>query len=329
MNYNGKRILGDLLDKAVSSALNQTYANKEVLFIDNGSTDDSVIHIKKRYEKLKIINFEKNLGFCKANNLAAFESSGEILLFMNSDVILSENYVEKLVQYMARDENIGAIQGLELSYTPLLGGSMDSTFCRPFTIHFNPGFCLELLWVAFTACLIRKDLFVNLNGLSEEFFMYHNDVDFCFRLVIKGYKCISCPYVTYFHKRGGTADNFSSLRQYLCMRNRLLIAIRYLPFRFIVRSFIGWLLESLFDVMEKNTASFFIACNYKIIKYIFKNLRKELKIRVYYSSNNKRILKFFIKTPIKLSNLESNKFLSKFIKNYKYCFNGGDLGDCR
>ncbi|MBC7092202.1 MAG: glycosyltransferase family 2 protein, partial [Nitrososphaeria archaeon] len=212
LNWNGRCLLGDLLDKAIKSVLNQTYKNIEIIFIDNGSTDDSIEYVTKSYgNKVKIIKLSNNMGFCVANNLGVNFSStdSQYVMFMNSDVVLSRNYIEGLISFMEQDKMIGAIQGLEISSngTPIIGGLMDSLLGRPFTINICPKFPLKVLWVAFTVCIVDKELFLNLGGFSRELFMYHDDVDFCIRMLAYGRKSVALPYVTYFHKRGGIVRN--------------------------------------------------------------------------------------------------------------------------
>jgi len=71
LNYNGRSKLGSLLDEAIESAINQSFSNIEVLFVDNGSTDDSVKYIYERFgDSVKIIELGRNYGFCMGNNLA-------------------------------------------------------------------------------------------------------------------------------------------------------------------------------------------------------------------------------------------------------------------
>ena len=99
LNYNGRKFLGCFLEKAIESAINQDYPNIEVLFIDNGSTDDSYQYVKFMYDKnIKVIKFNKNYGYCLGNNLATRHISGDskYILFMNSSfshIMFIENYI--------------------------------------------------------------------------------------------------------------------------------------------------------------------------------------------------------------------------------------------
>jgi GT2 family glycosyltransferase len=72
LNYNGRKILGPLLDAHLSSLLNTAYDDFEIVFVDNGSSDDSVDYVRTNFsnERLKIVPLEKNYGYAKGNNLA-------------------------------------------------------------------------------------------------------------------------------------------------------------------------------------------------------------------------------------------------------------------
>lgn len=116
LNYNGKSYLGKLLDKAIESALNQTYPNMEISFIDNGSSDYSYKYVKDKYgHKVKCIRFERNYGYCLGNNLAVKYTAGDskYLLFMNPDVILEPDYITRLVNILENNSRIAMIQGLK------------------------------------------------------------------------------------------------------------------------------------------------------------------------------------------------------------------------
>jgi len=118
LTYNAKSILGDVLNKAILSALNQDYENLEIIIVDNGSTDGTWKYIRDKYRgRAKVVRLGKNYGYCLGNNIATRYLSRDVkfILFQNSDVILSKDYVRKLVDVMKRDPSIVAMQGVEVS----------------------------------------------------------------------------------------------------------------------------------------------------------------------------------------------------------------------
>ena len=94
VNYNGKK----WLQKCLDSLLCQTYNNFEIIFVDNGSSDDSVEFVNNNYkdERIKIIKSDKNLGFAGGNNLGIDNSKGEYILLLNNDTWVEFDFLEKL-----------------------------------------------------------------------------------------------------------------------------------------------------------------------------------------------------------------------------------------
>jgi GT2 family glycosyltransferase len=95
LNYNSRKILGSLLDAHLSSLLNTAYDVFEVLFVDNGSSDDSVEYVKANFrdKRLKIIQLKKNYGYAKGNNLALkfIDPNTDIVVFINNDTIVTKD----------------------------------------------------------------------------------------------------------------------------------------------------------------------------------------------------------------------------------------------
>jgi len=143
LNFNGKRYLGELLDKAIDSVLNQNYMNLHIIFADNGSSDDSIEYVSNKYgDKVRVIDLGKNYGFCLGNNIASRHAphNSKYLLFMNPDAILSSDYITKLIRAMGLDGSIGMAQGLEISLDGVahkIGGFIDN-YGRSFVIDVKP-----------------------------------------------------------------------------------------------------------------------------------------------------------------------------------------------
>jgi GT2 family glycosyltransferase len=117
LNYNGRKILGPLLDAHLSSLLNTAYNDFEILFVDNGSTDDSVDYVRTNFsdERLKIVPLEKNYGYAKGNNLALkfVDPSTDIVVFINNDTIVTKDWLTRLADAF-NDPEVGIAQPLIL-----------------------------------------------------------------------------------------------------------------------------------------------------------------------------------------------------------------------
>jgi len=303
LNYNGKRHLDRLLDNAIESALNQTYANFEVIFADNGSDDDSVDYVKNKYgNRTKVVAFGKNYGFCLGNNLASQHVSAntKYLLFLNPDAVLSKNYCQELIKILENDEKIGIIQGLERSDEGLaLGGFLDSLGdgIVAFYDRMQSSATYPILWVFGAAMIIRRNLFQEIQGFSPELFMYFDEADLCIRALCRGYKCLSATNTSYYHLGGGITSKVNWFGWYLIVRNRWILALRYFPLMNIMKVGAFSALELFlntaksFSSDERNRPRLMI----KAIYSVFKNLKRELGIRRTYSPYRYNYMCFIVK----------------------------------
>jgi len=173
LNFNGRTLLGELLDKCVDSILNTQYPNFELIFVDNGSTDNSAEYIQNGFnrENLKVIKLQRNFGFSRGNNIGANSSKGDIIVFVNSDVIVDKNWLIPLVAALEKS-NVGLV------YPDV----------NP------PGSCMAL----------RRDTFLQLNGFDERYFLYHEDTDIITRVKLAGYHFVRVNNSRVWHKHGGT-----------------------------------------------------------------------------------------------------------------------------
>lgn len=312
LNYNGKKYLGELLDKALKSALNQTYVNVDILFVDNGSDDDSVNHIMSIYgNKVKVVKLGRNYGFCLGNNLALkyISSDAKYILFMNPDAILTEDYVKKLVHFMEEHEWIGMAQGLQRAIESSfcsIGGYVDS-YGKAVEISIN-GLENKLMalsklfimaWVSGSAMIVRRELFERLKGFSPELFMYHDEIDLCARALFLGFKSVCYPQVAYYHKRGMVAKSkeISWLPWYFSNRNKWLTTLRYFPLKHVVMSFLlAFPIEGLINVLKsfRKGGRIRLRLMIRTTKYIISNLRRELAIRRTWASKHSLLTDFII-----------------------------------
>lgn len=213
LNYNGRSKLGSLLSDCLNSAINQTYENIEILFADNGSTDDSCKYVKAKYNgKAKVICFNHNYGFALGNNLATkfVSEDSEYLLFLNPDAVLDPDYVEVIVNFMEKNRGVGVAQGVQVfreGSLVSLGGYVDS-YGRGVELilkSFVPRHPIMVLWASGSAMVVRRRVFEELGGFSPELFLYHDEIDLCSRVWSKGYAIVAVPFTKYRHLRGGVA----------------------------------------------------------------------------------------------------------------------------
>lgn len=191
----------------------------EIIVVDNGSTDGSAEWLQKQVG-IKTIYLKENVGFGKGNNIGLKEVTGEYTLLLNSDVLLKEKIdFQELTDYLSAEEKRAALT-VELK---LSDGTRDPANHRGFPTPWN-AFCyflgLEKLSPLFggyhlTSCnmseiheidcpnaaffLVKTDVLKSINGFDEDYFMYGEDIDLCYRIKEKGYSIWYYPKFTAYH----------------------------------------------------------------------------------------------------------------------------------
>ena len=235
LNHDGK----SHLDTCLSSVLEQVNENDHVYLVDNGSTDGSVGHVAKYYPRVRIIEFETNLGFALAYNRAVAVLSEEVILFLNNDVEVDRGWLgqlkvavhgspsrailgSKILLY----NNRGVINHAGGSLT-LIGGGIDLDFMnreRRRTEETRFVGC-----VSGASMMIPRRVFLDLGGFDSDFFAYFEDVDLCWRAWLAGYRVLFQPSSRVYHKLSSTmGPRLTPERVFLGEKNRLQTVLKNL-----------------------------------------------------------------------------------------------------
>lgn len=242
LNWNGKRFLERFLPEVVrySSEL------ADIIIADNASTDDSVSFLEKTYPDIRIIKINKNRGFAGGYDYALSQVDNEYYMLLNSDIEVTQDWLNPLIELMDSDQQIAACQPKiraynnkkHFEYAGAAGGFIDSfgyPFCRGrifYELEEDKGQyddIKEIFWATGAAMFIRKELFHKLGGFDDDFFAHMEEIDLCWRLKNVGYKILYCPESTVFHIGGGTLPKNSSKKTYLNYRNNLVLLYKNLP----------------------------------------------------------------------------------------------------
>lgn len=213
-----------ILKRCISSIEKKTnYKNKEIIIVDNSSTDNAT---KKYYSSLSypIINYSENFNFSKMNNLAVASSSGQLLLFLNDDTqVLDSFWLDELVS-IAMQDDVGIV-GPKLIFSDntiqhagvvfLKTGSGFHPLMRQ--LEYSSGYHNILNstrdYSAVTgACLmIKKEIFDKVGNFDNSFDVYYGDADLCLQVVKMGYRVIYTPFTKLLHEGSFTItkDNAS------------------------------------------------------------------------------------------------------------------------
>lgn len=299
LNWNGLHFLKQFLP----SLLNSTYSKLEIVLGDNDSTDESVIFIRNNYPSVRIILNDQNYGFAGGYNRILDQVDADYFVLLNSDVEVSENWIEPVIEQMELDMSIAAAQPKILSfrnksqfeYAGAAGGYLDFLgypFCRGRVFdhiesdHGQYDDVSEIFWASGAALFIKRDRWIEMKGLDSDFFAHMEEIDLCWRLKNKGYRIICCPTSRVYHLGGGTLNAESPFKTYLNFRNNLVLLQKNLSFSkalIIITIRFGLdflsLIKFLFDGKPKNAIAISKA-HFYFFGNLFKNIKKSKSINV-------------------------------------------------
>jgi GT2 family glycosyltransferase len=242
LTWNGRKFLEQFLPSVVLS----TYSNHEIIVVDNNSDDDSVDFLKTNYPNIRIIQNAGNWGFAKGYNEALKQVSSDYYVLLNSDVEVTPNWLEPMVDLLESDPSIAACQPKILSYhnknifeyAGAAGGWIDKygyPFCkgRVFEIceedHGQYDQSEPIFWATGAALFIRSSAFHEQKGLDEYFFAHQEEIDLCWRIQLAGGKIYSCPSSVVYHVGAGTLKRSDSKKTFLNFRNNLIMLAKNWP----------------------------------------------------------------------------------------------------
>jgi len=282
INYNGRRFL----ERLFATIRAQTFQDFEVIFVDNDSKDDSVDYVEKNYAEAKIIR-SQNLGYGTGCNIGAKNAAGKYLAFLNEDMYLPENFLEKIIAFrdlLPKQEKIGAVSCKMIDFDadpadfpPTLGGNID-LFGFPVK-NKNPE---DIFIVSGSPFLIKRDLFEKIGGYNEMIFIYGEDVDLSWRLKLMSRDNFVNNGTYIHHFAGGATGNFGPQKIANIVYGAFIsIFTNYNIFTFVI-ILPFFLICGLLFYLLLTIIKFDISYVYEIMRkkiYFLKNFKKALKIR--------------------------------------------------
>lgn len=244
LNWNGRAFLRQFLPGVIRHSL----PIAEIVVIDNGSTDDSIPYLRENFPEVRIIDNGHNLGFAGGYNQGLQYVENEYYILLNSDIEVSEGWIEPLLSYMDEHPRVAACQPKLLAwqqpeyfeYAGAAGGFIDSwgyPFCRGRlfqVLEKDQGQYDEparIFWASGASMFVRRRAFWEVGGFDSDFFAHMEEIDLCWRLQHKGYEIHVVPASRVYHIGGGTLPKQSWRKTYLNMRNNGLMLIKNLPRR--------------------------------------------------------------------------------------------------
>ena len=240
LNWNGRE---DVLN-CVSTLPRLEYPNYAATVVDNASSDGSVEALRQRFPQQRVLVMEKNLGFCGGNNRGiadALEQGAHHVLLLNNDTEMHPRLLDELVRVAQTDGRIGAVGAKNLRLEDpreIWGAYGDITYGSELVQVRGKGEpdgpryedVRDVGWVIGNGLMMTRAAIDAIGGLDENFFGYHEDVDWCARARARGFRIVYNGRAVIFHKGFGAADPARPVKfpvLYFLGRNGILFARKH------------------------------------------------------------------------------------------------------
>jgi len=291
VNYNGLKHLKECFD----SLFRLKYKNKEIIFVDNGSTDKSIEFIKKNYDNVRIIQLDKNLGFAEPNNIGLAHSKGKYIALLNNDTIVDENWLTELVKMAESSDDIGVVASKIFYYDHkneinFAGGFMTkhgilNHLSSKIIDHDLVNKPRETFYALGAAELIRRELCLKVGLFDPHYFAYFEDIDISWLAWITGYRVVFAPKAFIYHKTTQVFKKKYDMIFYLHERNKIRTLLKnFQSYKILIPVIIGAIKIRLLEfyshlIKFDYFATIFIRNYYKAIFWNIIHIRSLFQLR--------------------------------------------------
>jgi len=276
VNWNGQNFLRQCLQSIQLETQEIPY---EIIVIDNASTDNSLQLLRNEFPDITLIINNENVGFAKANNQGIAQAKGDYIVLLNPDTEIKKQTLQKMAAYLDKHIDVGivgprlmlpngSIQGGAAGYYPSISTILNYTLglhaLLPNHIHGlwlaskqYRAVELDVDWVAGACLMVRASVVKQVGHLNADYFMYAEDMEFCYRVKLAGWKIRCLPNLSIIHHIGGSIQqqkpqridqNISGLDQfYNQFHSRVIVALMHLEgvLAFGLRAVIYWFADKL------------------------------------------------------------------------------------
>jgi N-acetylglucosaminyl-diphospho-decaprenol L-rhamnosyltransferase len=219
--------VGELLRRCLQSIL-ATELDVEVVVVDNASIDGSPEMVRAAFPQVRLIANDENRGFTAANNQGLAVAQGRCLLLLNPDTEVVADALATMVQYLEAHPAVGALgprllfpdgrqQPSRRRFPTLATALVESTviqewwaenrILRRYYMADTPDDAVQPVdWVVGACLLVRRDVYEQVGGLDEGFFMYSEELDWCKRIKDAGWEVVYLPTATVIHHEGKSSE---------------------------------------------------------------------------------------------------------------------------
>jgi GT2 family glycosyltransferase len=314
LNWNGKALLEQFLPSVIKYS-----SNAQIYVADNASTDDSLAFVSEYFPTIKIIQNTENSGYAKGYNDAFKHTKEPLLCLLNSDIEVTENWLQPVLDQFNADAKTAIIQPKILDfknksyfeYAGAGGGFIDKygyPYCRGRifdSIEKDQGQYNDtkvIFWASGACLFIRNSVFKALNGFDESYFAHMEEIDLCWRAFNTNHTVKYIGASAVYHVGGATLSNTNPKKTYLNFRNSLFTLVKHTDSNIFLRTLIRMTLDGIaairflfqlkpqyFFAIIKAHGSFYLNLS-RILKQ-----RKQLPKRSNYYESNSIVWSYFIK----------------------------------
>ena len=314
LNWNGKELLEQFLPSVVQFSKEAT-----IYVADNASTDDSLEFVRAHFPSVSIVLNPMNTGYAGGYNDALQHIDADIYALVNSDIEVTENWLQPIIKTFQNEPKIAIIQPkildfknkIYFEYAGAAGGFIDQygyPFCRGRifnTLEKDLGQYdtnQEIFWASGACFFIRSNVYKDLNGFDTSFFAHQEEIDLCWRAINKGYTIKYIYESKVYHVGGATLQQGNPRKTELNFRNSLLMLTKNLPKKDLYRVlFIRMILDGiaglkfLAEGQPKHLTAVLKAhiSFYKLFSIYYKKREIEQQTKYYYSKNI--VYNYFVK----------------------------------
>lgn len=237
LNWNGAEMLRTYLPSVVAHT---TLPDVEIIVADNGSTDNSLEVLRTEFPNVRTIVLDQNYGFAEGYNRAINQVDSQYVVLLNSDVEVTEGWLEPMLAYMDANTDVSSIQPKIRSYinrdyfehAGAAGGFVNALgypYCRGrilWKVEQDKGqydTITDVDWTSGACMCVRTNVYKELGGLDASFFAHMEEIDLCWRMRNAGWRLVCLPQSVVYHLGGGSLHYDSPRKTYLNHRNNLIM----------------------------------------------------------------------------------------------------------
>jgi GT2 family glycosyltransferase len=242
LTFNGK----DYVDSCLSSILEQSYSNTEVIVVDNASSDRTVDLVEQQFPSVTLIRNSSNLGFAAGNNIGIRKANGSYIAVLNQDTKADSQWLEELVRVANSNDRIGtcAPKVLRMDEPTKIDSAGLLLFKDLAVVNRGLGEtdvgqyeCEEEVFGPYgAAALYRREMLDEIGLYDADYFLLHEEDDLAWRARFAQWKCIYVPASRVYHAHSATTGMYSPLKLYYGERNRIWVVAKFLPIPLICSS---------------------------------------------------------------------------------------------